>query len=122
VVPEFASRILDVGVGFYKIRSGFVSDQSISALTLLVRNGKRIDEVALETPPFLRKTTGWWLDIPKATLKILRTSGLNSAEGIHSACHAILNQFAMQQDLKTECKLAVKEYKSQPSRRKRPAR
>jgi len=87
-----------------------------------IRNGKRIDAVFLETPPFLRKTTGWWLDIPKTTLTVMRTAGLNVAEGIHSACHGILNQFAMQQDLKTECKLAMKEYKSQPSRRKRPAR
>jgi len=86
------------------------------------RNGERIDTVSLETPPFLRKTTGWWLDIPKKNLDIMRTAGLNVAEGIHSACHAVLNQFAMQRDLKTECKLAVKEYKSQPSRRKRPAR
>lgn len=70
----------------------------------------------------MRRTTGWWLDIPREILGIMREHGLNAAEGIHSACHAILNQFVLQRDLKTECKLAVKEYKKEPSKRKRPAR
>jgi hypothetical protein len=81
-----------------------------------------LDVVSLETPPFTRDTTGWWIDVPKDTLHAMRLKGFNTAEGLHSAAHAILNQFDMQKELKTECKVASKEYKPTPSKRKRPAR
>ena len=48
--------------------------------------------------------------------------GINAAEAIHAAQHAILNRFSMAQELKTECKAAEKEYKVSESKRKRPAR
>lgn len=73
-------------------------------------------------PRFERSTTGFWIDVPKAVLDILRMKALNAAEAIHAAEHAFLNQFPMAADVKTECKLAIKEYKSADSSRKRPGR
>ena len=86
------------------------------------RGNTILDAVSLDTPPFTRDTTGWWMDIPRDVLQMMRQKGFNLAEGIHAASHAVLNRFDMQKDLKTECKVAVKEYKPQPSKRKRPAR
>lgn len=63
-----------------------------------------------------------WLDVPKPALDLMRASGVNPAEAIHSAQHAFLNRFALSIDLKTECKPPEKEYKAAPSQRKRPAR
>jgi DEAD/DEAH box helicase domain-containing protein len=63
-----------------------------------------------------------WIDIPKAILELMQSKGINPAEAIHAAQHSFLNRFAMAADLKTECKVAVKEYKTTESQRKRPAR
>ena len=73
-------------------------------------------------PPFERSTTGFWIDVPKKTLDILRTKGINAAEAIHSASHAFLNRFPLAGDVRTECKVPVKEYLAVTSKRKRPAR
>ncbi|KAI0637127.1 DEAD/H helicase [Trametes polyzona] len=87
-----------------------------------MRNRAIIDAVDLDTPPWQRETTGMWLDVPKPALDLMRASGVNPAEAIHSAQHAFLNRFALAIDLRTECKPAEKEYKAAPSQRKRPAR
>lgn len=63
-----------------------------------------------------------WMDVPKPTLDLMKDSGINPAEAIHAAEHAFLNRFALATDLKTECKVAEKEYKAKASKRKRPAR
>jgi DEAD/DEAH box helicase domain-containing protein len=68
------------------------------------RNKQVLDAVDLDSAPWERETTGAWLDVPKATLDILRRKGINVAEAIHAAQHAFLNRFAMASDLKTECK------------------
>lgn len=81
-----------------------------------------MDTVDLDTPPFRRDTTGTWIDVPKGIIRLMRAKGLNPAEGIHSAQHAILNRFSMADDLRTECKVPKKEYKTNESSRKRPAR
>ena len=88
----------------------------------LGRNNVILDAVDLEMPPFERSTSGFWVDLSKATLDILRLKNVNAAEAIHSACHAFLNRFAMQADVNTECKVPVKEYLARGSKRKRPAR
>ncbi|KAI9064267.1 P-loop containing nucleoside triphosphate hydrolase protein [Trametes sanguinea] len=87
-----------------------------------LRNKAIIDAVDLDTPPWQRETTGMWLDVPKSALELMRASGMNPAEAIHSAQHAFLNRFALAVDLKTECKVPEKEYKAHTSQRKRPAR
>ncbi|KAL7283261.1 hypothetical protein ACG7TL_002690 [Trametes sanguinea] len=87
-----------------------------------LRNKAIIDAVDLDTPPWQRETMGMWLDVPKSALELMRASGMNPAEAIHSAQHAFLNRFALAVDLKTECKVPEKEYKAHTSQRKRPAR
>ena len=81
-----------------------------------------LDSVSLEMPPFERNTTGFWIDVPKTVLNIMQTKALNAAEAIHAAAHAFLNRFPMAADVKTECKVPVKEYMAAESNRKRPAR
>lgn len=63
-----------------------------------------------------------WIDLPKGTLELMNSKGINAAEAIHATQHAFLNRFAMATDLKTECKPAEKEYAAKPTSRKRPAR
>ncbi|TFK81693.1 DEAD/H helicase [Polyporus arcularius HHB13444] len=87
-----------------------------------LRNKAIIDAVDLDTPPWQRETTGMWLDIPKPVLDLMKDSGMNPAEAIHSAQHAFLNRFPLAVDLRTECKVPEKEYKASTSQRKRPAR
>ncbi|KAG6833473.1 hypothetical protein H0H87_006045 [Tephrocybe sp. NHM501043] len=88
-----------------------------------IRNKVILEAVDLDTPAWQRETTGYWIDVPKALLVLFRTKGINPAEAIHAAQHAILNRFSMSQDLRTECKAAEKEYKAVlETKRKRPAR
>ncbi|KAF8475426.1 P-loop containing nucleoside triphosphate hydrolase protein [Gautieria morchelliformis] len=87
-----------------------------------VRGNTILDTVDLDTPPFQHETTGTWVDVPKGIIQLMRTKGLNPAEGIHAAQHAILNCFYMATDLRTECKVSKKEYMANQSSRKRPAR
>ncbi|KAG8834252.1 hypothetical protein FRC20_007499, partial [Serendipita sp. 405] len=87
-----------------------------------MRQGKILDAVDLESPPFERDTTGFWFDVPKENLKLMKQKGMNPAEAIHAACHAILNRFDLGHHLRTECKIPQREYQSKPSQRKRPAR
>jgi DEAD/DEAH box helicase domain-containing protein len=81
-----------------------------------------LDTVDLETLPWERETTGLWIDVPKPTLELMDNKGIKASEAIHAAQHAFLNCFVMGADLKTECKVAVKEYKTTKSRRQRPGR
>jgi hypothetical protein len=86
------------------------------------RNKRILDIVDVDTPPWERQGTGFWLDVPERILALMRSKGLRPAEAIHSACHAWMNQFALAAELRTECKAAEKEYKVVASKRKRPAR
>lgn len=90
-------------------------------------NNSILDTVDLDTPPFERQSQGMWIDVPRSGLDLLKRKGLNPAEAIHAAEHAVLNLaplFAMSSpgDVRTECKVAEKEYASKPTTRKRPAR
>jgi DEAD/DEAH box helicase domain-containing protein len=87
-----------------------------------LRHGKILDAVDLESPPFERETNGFWFDVPPTNLHLMKRKGLNPAEAIHAACHAILNRFDLGHHLRTECKIPQKEYQQKPSQRKRPAR
>lgn len=91
------------------------------------RNNAILDVVDLDTPPFERETNGMWIDVPGPTLDLLRRKGMNPAEAIHAAEHVVLNlaplfALASAGDVRTECKVAEKEYSSKPTTRKRPAR
>ncbi|CEL61922.1 hypothetical protein RSOLAG1IB_04672 [Rhizoctonia solani AG-1 IB] len=89
---------------------------------LKLRGQEILDVVDIQTPPYERMTTGMWLDIPKFILRLLKSKGINPAEAIHAASHAVLNRTHLSSDLKTECKAPSKEYAQRESSRKRPAR
>ncbi|KAG8875050.1 hypothetical protein FRB97_005471 [Tulasnella sp. 331] len=106
--------------GFFKIRSSGIDGG-------IYRGASILDTVDLDTPPFERQTNGMWIDVPTAVLDLIKRKGMNPAEAIHAAEHAVLNLaplFAMASagDVKTECKIAEKEYASKATTRKRPAR
>lgn len=87
-----------------------------------IRNGRIIDSVEVDNLPWHRETTGLWMDVPEATLALLRSCSIMPAEAIHSAQHAFLNKFALKSDLRTECKVPEKEFKVHGSSRDRPGR
>jgi DEAD/DEAH box helicase domain-containing protein len=86
-----------------------------------------LDAVQVDNPPIIIFSKGMWLDVPKSAIEILNSRRLNVAAGIHAAEHAILSLMpnfviSMPGDVKTECKVAVKEFAKKESSRKRPAR
>ena len=113
---------VDMSRRLFQDQVRLVYDLHIGLDSLIPRDKKIIDAVDVETPPWRRESTGLWIDIPKNILDLMMNSGMNPAEGIHAAEHAFLNQFALANDLGTECKVAEKEYKSTETNRKRPAR
>ncbi|KAG2149330.1 DEAD H helicase [Suillus clintonianus] len=87
-----------------------------------IRGNKELDSVDVETPPYERQVIGFWFDLHKDLLGLMREKRLDLAEAIHSASHAWMNRFVLSPDLRTECKAAEKEYNKEGSQRKRPAR
>ncbi|KAL9042253.1 MAG: hypothetical protein Q9214_003838 [Letrouitia sp. 1 TL-2023] len=86
-----------------------------------------LDAVQVDNPPIEIFSKGMWLDVPKSALEILNSRRLNVAGAIHAAEHAILSlmpQFviSMPEDVRTECKVAIKEFAEKETSRKRPAR
>ncbi|RDA89505.1 hypothetical protein CP533_5771 [Ophiocordyceps camponoti-saundersi (nom. inval.)] len=91
------------------------------------KSGRVLDAVEVDNPPIIRYRKGMWLDVPKVALHILQARMLNSAAAIHAAEHAVLSLLptfviSTPEDVRTECKVAVKEFARTESRRKRPAR
>lgn len=91
------------------------------------RKGRILDAVAVDNPPIEIFSKGLWLDVPKKALDILNGRRLNVAGAIHAAEHAMLSlmpQFvvSMPGDVRTECKMAQKEFAKRETSRKRPAR
>ncbi|KAF1976399.1 P-loop containing nucleoside triphosphate hydrolase protein [Bimuria novae-zelandiae CBS 107.79] len=86
-----------------------------------------LDAVQVDNPPIILYSKGMWLDVPKAALDILNERRLNIAAAIHAAEHAILSLMpnfviSMPGDVRTECKVAAKEFAKRETQRKRPAR
>ncbi|KAG9228250.1 DEAD/DEAH box helicase-like protein [Amylocarpus encephaloides] len=86
-----------------------------------------LDAVQVENPPIIIFRKGMWLDVPKQALDILQERQLNIAGAIHAAEHAILSLMpnfviSMPGDVRTECKLDIKEFTRKETTRKRPAR
>lgn len=86
-----------------------------------------LDAVQVDNPPIIILSKGMWLDVPKAAIEILDARRLNIAAAIHAAEHAILSLMpnfviSMPGDVKTECKVAIKEFAKKETTRKRPAR
>ena len=86
-----------------------------------------LDAVQVDNPPIEILSKGLWLDVPKFAMDLLNSRRLNVAGAIHAAEHAILSlmpQFviSMPGDVRTECKVAIKEFAKKETSRKRPAR
>ena len=86
-----------------------------------------LDAVHVDNPPIIIFSKGMWLDVPKSAVDILNSRRLNLAGAIHAAEHAILSLMpnfviSMPGDVKTECKVAIKEFAKKATTRKRPAR
>jgi DEAD/DEAH box helicase domain-containing protein len=93
----------------------------------LDRKGRVLDAVQVDNPPIIRYSKGMWLDVPKAALDILQDRRLHVAAAIHAAEHAIMSLLptfviSMPGDVRTECKVALKEFAKTETQRKRPAR
>lgn len=91
------------------------------------KNRRILDAIQVENPPIEILSKGMWLDVPKSALKILNSRRLNIAGAIHAAEHAILSLMphfviSMPGDVRTECKVAIKEFAKKETSRKRPAR
>lgn len=91
------------------------------------RKRRILDAVEVDNPPIILYSKGMWLDVPKAALDILNERRLNIAAAIHAAEHAILSLMpnfviSMPGDVRTECKVAIKEFAKKETQRKRPAR
>ncbi|KAL1746966.1 P-loop containing nucleoside triphosphate hydrolase protein [Schizophyllum fasciatum] len=87
-----------------------------------IRNNSILDTVDVDSEPWLRDSTGFWVDLSQRVLDVLRSKNIMVAEAIHSAQHAFLNRFALAQEVRTECKAPEKEYMAKETSRKRPAR
>ncbi|KAG6091277.1 hypothetical protein E4U30_007305 [Claviceps sp. LM220 group G6] len=91
------------------------------------KRGRVLDAIQVDNPPVIRYSKGMWLDVPKLALDILRDRRLNSAAAIHAAEHAVMSLLptfviSMPEDVRTECKVALKEFSANETQRKRPAR
>ena len=101
--------------------------QTVFGFFKVDRRGRKMDAVEVDNPPIIRVSKGMWLDVPKHALDILVERRLNVAGAIHAAEHAILSLMpnfvvSMPGDVRTECKVAVKEFAKKETARKRPAR
>ncbi|KAI0459467.1 hypothetical protein F5B21DRAFT_499645 [Xylaria acuta] len=86
-----------------------------------------LDAVQVDNPPIIRHSKGMWLDVPKRALEILVDRRLHVAGAIHAAEHAIMSLMpnfviSMPGDVRTECKVGLKEFAQRETSRKRPAR
>ncbi|CDR98816.1 related to HRQ1-putative RecQ helicase [Sporisorium scitamineum] len=91
------------------------------------RRANILDAVEVDCPPFIRHTRGLWIDVPTWLVDAMTEKRINAAAAIHAAEHALLSLTPMfvvsvAGDVRTECKIAEKEYAAKPSSRKRPAR
>lgn len=91
------------------------------------RRNNILDAVDIDTPPYVRETHGFWLDVSSTCIDILNLKKIHVAASIHAAEHALLSltpMFVMSVagDVKTECKPPEKEFAKTKTSRVRPAR
>lgn len=91
------------------------------------RRANILDEVQVDSPPYIRDTKGLWIDVPMWLINALTEKTINAAAAIHAAEHALLSLTPMfvvslAGDVRTECKVAEREYAKRATTRKRPAR
>lgn len=101
--------------------------QNVFGFFKVDKKGRVLDAVHVDNPPVIRYSRGMWLDVPKSALEILQERRLHSAAAIHAAEHAVMSLLptfviSMPDDVRTECKVALKEFAKIETQRKRPAR
>ena len=117
-IPKSLSR------AFY---GGIKIQQTVFGFFKVDKKRRILDAVQVDNPPIIIFSKGMWLDVPKQALDILVERRLNVAGAIHAAEHAVLSLMpnfvvSMPGDVRTECKIGVKEFAQKESSRKRPAR
>lgn len=117
-IPESPSKAFYGAVRITRIVYGFFK---------IDKRNNIMDAVDVDNPPIVIFTKGMWIDIPKQALELLARRRIHCAASIHSAEHALLSllpNFVMSNEgeVRTECKVALKENQSRESNRKRPAR
>ncbi|KAF8906023.1 DEAD/H helicase [Gymnopilus junonius] len=111
ILPLHTFRILAINQNLVQFGSFFK-----------ISEGVVLDAVELLTSPWERETVGFWIDLPNEILRDLISEGIDGAAAIHAAEHAFLNQFALSEDVKTDCRVAKEEYEDAESPAKRPPR
>ncbi|KAJ9629881.1 ATP-dependent 3'-5' DNA helicase [Taxawa tesnikishii (nom. ined.)] len=101
--------------------------QNIFGFFKVDKRRRILDAVQVDNPPIIMMSKGMWLDVPKQAVDILNSRRLNVAGAIHAAEHAIMSLMpnfviSMPGDVRTECKVAIKEMAKKETTRKRPAR
>lgn len=101
--------------------------QHVYGFFKLDKKRRILDAVAIDNPLIIIHSKGLWVDVPKEAMEILTERRINIAAAIHAAEHAILSLLptyviSMPTDVKTECKLQIKEFAKKATMRKRPAR
>lgn len=101
--------------------------QNVFGFFKIDKKRRILDAVQVDNPPIIIFSKGMWLDVPKSAIEILDSRRLNIAAAIHAAEHAILSLMpnfviSMPGDVRTECKVAIKEFAKKETTRKRPAR
>ncbi|KAM5348485.1 hypothetical protein ACJ41O_008309 [Fusarium nematophilum] len=101
--------------------------QNVFGFFKVDKKGRVLDAVQVDNPPVIRFGKGMWLDVPKKAIDILQERRLHVAAGIHAAEHAVMSLLptfvmSMPGDVRTECKVAAKEFAKKETQRKRPAR
>lgn len=117
-IPKSLSRAFFGAIKIKQVVFGFFK---------LDKKRRILDAVQVDNPPIIIHSKGMWLDVPKSAMEILNARRLNLAGAIHAAEHAILSLMpnfviSMPGDVKTECKVAIKEFAKKATQRKRPAR
>ncbi|TAQ90032.1 hypothetical protein B7494_g1686 [Chlorociboria aeruginascens] len=117
-IPNSLSRAFYGSITIQSVVFGFFK---------LDKRRRILDAVAVDNPPIIIASKGMWLDVPKLAMEILTSRHLNIAGAIHAAEHAILSLLpnfviSMPDDVRTECKVPLKEFAQVETSRKRPAR
>lgn len=91
------------------------------------RRANILDAVDIDVEPLVRPTHGVWIDVPWHIVEELTEHDILASAAIHAAEHAILNLTSLfvassADDVRTECKIALREFSGRKTQRTRPSR
>ncbi|KAM3545416.1 hypothetical protein ARSEF1564_001729 [Beauveria bassiana] len=126
--PVETEAIRDIGSsGILAYHGSIKIFQKVFGFFKVDSKGRVLDAVHVDNPPIIRYSKGMWLDIPKSALDILNSHRINAAASIHAAQHCVMSLLptfviSAPEDVRTECKVALKEFAKEETVRKRPGR